>query len=100
MHLRLPKNLPPIHSVHQYAYANLTPVFHLAIHASLLMKMPHFFTDYTCLFKHLFTNCPSIHHQRFYLFETGAFICDGVVKDFFREGNEINILCHEVCFAV
>ena len=42
VHPRLPENLPPAHAPGQYFFSNLSPVFHIAIHASLLMKMPHF----------------------------------------------------------
>ena len=42
VHPRLPENLPPAHASCQHFFANFGPVFHIAIHASLLMKMPHF----------------------------------------------------------
>jgi hypothetical protein len=40
--LRLPKYLTFTHTLHQHSPANLAPVFHIAIHASWLMKLPHF----------------------------------------------------------
>ena len=42
VHPRLPQNLPPAHPLHQHPPPNLAPLVHIAIHASSLLKLPHF----------------------------------------------------------
>lgn len=44
VNLRLPKNLPPADPRYQHPPANLSPLLHIAIQVSWLMKMPHFWT--------------------------------------------------------